>query len=189
MPVRGFGLKNVVFWGMRARSTAAARVWATVTGEHRIAAPALPFRPRPRSAPASWRYCNDAPGSRGTTSASTRAASVAATAGCSPSSAVGPHLGARDGEREPARVGEPESALGAHAVGERVDVLGRDRPRVGDGEGVGERGAEVDAGRQVDQPVDRLDPQLVVDELDDEAHDRGRAGIVEVLARGARRGS
>ena len=43
MPVRGFGLKNVVFCGMRARSTAAARVWATVTGEHRIAAPALPF--------------------------------------------------------------------------------------------------------------------------------------------------
>ena len=42
---------------------------------------------------------------------------------------------------------------------------------------------------QVDQAVDRLDPQLVVDELDDEAHDRGRAGIVDPCARGARRGS
>ncbi len=38
MPVRGFGQKNVVFCGMRTRSTAAERVWATETGEQRIAA-------------------------------------------------------------------------------------------------------------------------------------------------------
>ena len=181
MPVRGFGLKNVVFCGMRARSTAAARVWATVTGEQRIAALALPLSTAAAVAAASWRYCHDAPGSRGTTRASTSAASVAATAGCSPASAAGAHLRAGDREREAASVDEAEPALRAHAVGERVDVLGRDRSRVGDRERVGERGPEVDARGQVDEAVDRLDPQLVVDELHDEAHDRRRAGIVDPL--------
>ena len=37
------GQKNVVFCGMRTRSTAAARVPATETGEHRIAAVATRF--------------------------------------------------------------------------------------------------------------------------------------------------
>ena len=55
MPVRGLGEKNVVFCGMRTRSTAAARVSATDTGEHRIAALAAPLSTSAATACASWR--------------------------------------------------------------------------------------------------------------------------------------
>ena len=43
MPDRGLGAKKVVFCGMRARFVAAARVCATETGLHRIAASAAPL--------------------------------------------------------------------------------------------------------------------------------------------------
>ncbi len=43
IPDRGFGVKNVVFCGMRAPSSAAARVCATDTGLQRIAAVAAPL--------------------------------------------------------------------------------------------------------------------------------------------------
>ena len=55
-PVRGFGAKNVVFCGMRTRASAAARIWATVTGGSRIAASTSPAATIAATAAASWRY-------------------------------------------------------------------------------------------------------------------------------------
>src|SRR5262249_22333471 len=55
IPVRGFGQKNVVFCGIRTRSTAAARVCATDTGVQRIAALAAPLSTSAAVAAASWR--------------------------------------------------------------------------------------------------------------------------------------
>ena len=44
MPVRGFGLKNVVLGGMRRRALAHSSIWATVTGRRRKAAWPSPSR-------------------------------------------------------------------------------------------------------------------------------------------------
>ncbi len=91
---------------------------------------------------------------------------------------LGPGGRPRHREREAAGVDESEAALGAHRDLERVDTFGRVRARVADVERVGERGPEIGAGRRFDEAVDRLDAQLVVDELDDERQDRvGPAGL------------
>ena len=46
---------------------------------------------------------------------------------------------------------------------ERVDLVGGVRADVDDVERVGEPAAEIDAGGEVEQAVDRLDVELVVD--------------------------
>ena len=73
--------------------------------------------------------------------------------------------------------------LGGHAALQTVDLVGRVRAERDDLERVGEPGPKVDVGGQVEQAVDRLDVELVVDQLDHQHHDRSRAA--DFLARGA----
>ena len=126
------GLKNVVFCGMRARSVAAARVSATVTGEAqdrgaRVALVDRRPRPRPRRGGTARRRRAGA----GTTSASTSAASVAATAGCSSMRAPSPaRSGCGTARARPCRSTRPSPPVVAIAFGQLVDGFRRDRSRV-----------------------------------------------------------
>ena len=88
MPVRGLGQKNVVFCGMRAPASAAARVWRPKPASRESLRSRRPCRPTPRPPPrrggsARSRRADGARRPRPTT-----AASVSATAGCSPASAA-----------------------------------------------------------------------------------------------------
>ena len=108
MPVRGLGQKNVVFCGMRTRSIAAARVTrdrhrrAQERGRVRALLDQRGARLACRGGSATSRR-----GSGGTTSASTTAASVAATAGCSSASAPARTSGAGTASASPLRSTRP----------------------------------------------------------------------------------
>ena len=118
------------------------------------------------------------------------AASVAATAGCSSARAAARTSARGTASARPRPSTSPRPCSARIARLERVDAVGRVRARVAHVERVGEPGAQVGAGRQLDQAVDRLDAELVVDELDDERHDRGRAAELRVAGgRAARCGS
>ena len=118
------------------------------------------------------------------------AASVAATAGCSPASAAARASACGTREREAAPVDEAEPVLvGASAVSSASTPSGVFGPASRIVERVGEAGAQVGAGGKFDQPVDRLDAELVVDELDDERHDRVGAADRLVPRPAARCGS
>ena len=103
------------------------------------------------------------------------AASVAATAGCSPASAAARDVGARDREREAPAVDEPERrARSRIACSSAATPSGVFAPASRTSNASASRAADVGRGRHLDQTVDRLDAELVVDELDDERHDRAR---------------
>ena len=188
MPVRGLGQKNVVFWGMRTRSTAAARVCATVTGEHRIAASPRPCRRVPRRRARR--------GGSGTTR---------------------PGVGARPAPRRPRRRSRRRPGArrrarrrGPRRAGWRARGLRRRRARARARRACAPSSASTPsgvtgpasvttkasarsartsapAGRSISRWIGSI-VKLVVDELDDEAHDRGGTVVGESPRRGARRG-
>ena len=194
MPERGLGEKNVVFCGMRTRSIAAARVCATDTGLQRIAAlgralvdqggdaaarRASSATSRPASRGHDERFDDrGVGGGDGRMLVGERARPRASACGI-----------ARARPRSSTR---PSPCSSAMRRCERVDRRrASSRRSVDDVERVGEAGAEVDAGGQVEQAVDGLDAELVVDQLDDERHDRagaadGLAGGAQLVAVGAR---
>ena len=99
----------------------------------------------------------------------------------------GIELGGGHQQREAVAVDEAEAARRRASTSSAATPSGVLAPASRTENGVGERGAEVDAGRRVrEQPVDRLDAELVVGELDDRHHDRVGAGVV---APGAARSS
>ncbi len=172
MPVRGLGEKNVVFWGIRTRSTAAARVWATDTGRHRIAALDHAFVDELGDG-----LCVMAVLPRRSFEARDDQRLDDRGVGVRDGGMLGGQRGLtnfRPGHREcePAIVHDAEAVLGVHRRFQRIDAVGGVRARVAQVERIMQGGSDVGPAGQVDETVNRLDPQLVVDELHDEGHDR-----------------
>ncbi len=100
---------------------------------------------------------------------------MSATAACSPPSSSARAGRVRHGQCEAVTVDDAERVLAGHRGLERVNGVSRVRACGEHVERVDETRADVDAGRHVEQTVDRLDAEFVVDELDDERHDRAGA--------------
>ena len=187
--MRGFGAKNVVFCGMRTRASAAARIWGTVTGGSRIAASTSPRGDHRRNR-GGVVAVRDVVGRE-----------RVARHGLEPRGRdVDEHrleLGAGGVERrgvghEPGHalgVHQAHAAPGAEPLDEGRDRLGGVRRGVEDAAVRADVESEPGGGSDaVEQAVDRLDPELVLGELHDEAQDRVVAAGGRAVRRAARRG-
>ncbi len=179
------GAKYVVFCGMRIFASAAARICSTVTGGNRIAASCAPLPTSAATVCASARKLMSMPSSAGAAISSNQADGISCSASGRSAAAAERAVGRGDQEGQAGGVDEADAALVGQAPLEVVDTFGRRRPEVLDGEAgaaVSVRSA-VGVRDPVEQAVDRLDPELVLGELDDEAHDPA-----VVLGRGSRGG-
>ena len=187
IPDRGLGVKKVVFCGMRTRSIAAARVCATDTGLHRIAAVAAPL--------STWA----ATPSRVVPVAPRRFGEARHDERLDDRGVGRRDRGMLAGERGRARVGvrdrERETPVVDDARARARPAIARSSASIAVGgvrAGVATSNASASRARTsmpagVREAVDRLDVELVVDELDDEHHDRLGAADAAPAARSSSR--
>ena len=177
MPVRGLGAKNVVFCGMRTRSTAAARVVGDRDrASSRIAAVAAPLSTSAATRGASWRYCQRRVREARDDERLDDGGVGRGDGGMLVGERGGARVGARDGEREAAarRRGRARARRASRRRARRRRRACSGPRRATSNASASRARRSTPAGTSM-QAVDGLDAELVVDELDHERHDRGRA--------------
>ena len=191
MPERGLGVKNVVFCGIRARSTAAA---AGLRDRHRAAEDGGARRTLVDEGGDGTRVVPVAPGRLGERGDHERLDHRGVGGGhrrrarrrARPLS----RSGRASASANPPRSTTPRACSASIRAWNPGTASGEEGPASTTSNASPRPGPQIDAGGEVDQAVDRLDVELVVGELHDEHHDRPRAadgfaGGAELVAVGA----